>query len=69
MTTKVNVGLIGAGRIGQVHTENLVYRIQQTDLVTVAGVLLLSVTQDPQTIFYNENIDTVVIYSGTDTHA
>ena len=38
MASKVNVGLIGAGRIGRVHAENLAYRLPQVQLVAVADV-------------------------------
>jgi myo-inositol 2-dehydrogenase/D-chiro-inositol 1-dehydrogenase len=81
MTTQLNVGLIGAGRIGRVHAENLAYRIPQVNLSAVADVFLdaaekcaadyqiPSVFQDPQAIFDDENIDAVIICSSTDTHA
>ncbi len=81
MTVTVNVGLIGAGRIGRVHAENLAYRIPAANLVAVADIFLEaaekcaadfqipSVVQDPQAIFDDEAIDAVVICSSTDTHA
>jgi myo-inositol 2-dehydrogenase/D-chiro-inositol 1-dehydrogenase len=81
MTTQLNVGLIGAGRIGRVHAENLAYRIPQVNLTAVADVFLdaaekcaadyqiPSVFQDPQAIFNDETIDAVIICSSTDTHA
>ena len=81
MTTQVNVGLIGAGRIGRVHAENLAHRIPQVNLAAVADVFMEaaekvaadyqipSVSQDPQSIFDDDNIDAVIICSSTDTHA
>ncbi len=81
MTHKINVGLIGAGRIGRVHAENLTYRIPEANIVAVADVFLEaaekcaadfqipSATQDPRAIFDNKNINAVVICSSTDTHA
>ncbi len=81
MTTPVNVGLIGAGRIGRVHAETLSYRIPAAKLVSVADVYVESAqkcaadyqipsyTTNPQEIFTNNQIDVVVICSSTDTHA
>ena len=81
MTTKLNIGLIGAGRIGRVHAENLAYRIPGINLASVADVFLEAaekcaadfqipeVTQDPQTIINDGDIDAVIICSSTDTHA
>ncbi len=81
MTTKINVGLLGAGRIGRVHAENLAYRIPAVNLIAVADVFLEAAqkmaadyqipitTQNPQDIFNNDEIDAVVICSSTDTHA
>ncbi|MEW5959490.1 MAG: inositol 2-dehydrogenase [Chloroflexota bacterium] len=81
MTTKVNVGLIGAGRIGRVHAENLAYRIPEVNLAAVADVFLEAAekcafdfqipiaTQDPRRIFEDKTIDAVVIGSSTNTHA
>ncbi len=81
MTRTVNVGLIGAGRIGRVHAENLAYRIPEVTLSAVADVFIgaaeklaadfqiPTATADAQTIFDDPQIDAVVICSSTDTHA
>lgn len=81
MTTKINVGLIGAGRIGRVHAENLAYRLPEVNLVAVADVFLEAaqkcaadfqiptVTPDPGEIFEHPDVDAVIICSSTDTHA
>jgi myo-inositol 2-dehydrogenase/D-chiro-inositol 1-dehydrogenase len=81
MATQVNVGLIGAGRIGRVHAENLAYRIPAANVLAVADVFLEAaekcaadyqiptVTQNLQDIFNNDEIDAVIICSSTDTHA
>ncbi len=81
MIQKVNVGLIGAGRIGRVHAENLAYRIPSANLTTVTDIIadsakqcaadyqIPSVADNPQAIFEDESIDAVIICSSTDTHA
>ena len=37
---KINVGVIGAGRIGRVHAENLAYRIPEANLVAISDVFV-----------------------------
>jgi myo-inositol 2-dehydrogenase/D-chiro-inositol 1-dehydrogenase len=81
MTAKVNVGLLGAGRIGRVHAETLSYRIPAAQVIAVADIFvdsaqkcaadfqIPSVFADPQKIFDHPDIDAVVICSSTDTHA
>ena len=43
MTNTVNTGLDGAGRIGQVHTENLAHRIPGINLAPVVHSFLEAV--------------------------
>lgn len=81
MTRQVNVGIIGAGRIGRVHTENLAYRIPEANVVAIADIFvgaaekcaadfhIPSVFQDHRAIIENDEIEAVVICSSTDTHA
>lgn len=40
MAQTINVGVIGAGRIGRVHAENLAYRIPGVKLVAIADVIV-----------------------------
>lgn len=78
---QVNVGVIGAGRIGRVHAGNLAHLIPNARLVAVADVIeaaaqklaadfgIANVYKDPRAIFDHKEIDAVIICSSTDTHA
>jgi myo-inositol 2-dehydrogenase/D-chiro-inositol 1-dehydrogenase len=77
----VNIGVIGAGRIGKVHAENLVTRVPGARVLAIADVAraaaeetaarwgIPDVSADYRTILDNPNIQAVVICSATDTHA
>ena len=81
MKQKVNVAIIGAGRIGRVHAEHLAYRIPDANLVAVSDIYLEAadklaaelsipaVYQDHRRIMEDESIEAVIICSSTDTHA
>lgn len=81
MTRKINLGLIGAGRIGRVHAGNLAFRIPQANLLAVSDVILEAAekcaadynipaaTQDHRRILDDERIEAVIICSSTDTHS
>ena len=76
----MNIGVIGAGRIGKVHAENLVLRIQETNVVAIADVVLSAaqetaarlnipnVTADYHDLLNSPDIEAIVICSATDTH-
>ena len=77
---QLNIGLIGAGRIGRVHAENMAYRIPEANLVAVSDIYAeaaerlaagLGVTayQDHRRVLEDERIDAVLICSSTDSHA
>ncbi|HXF60151.1 MAG TPA: inositol 2-dehydrogenase [Caldilineaceae bacterium] len=77
----LNLGLIGAGRIGRVHAANLAYRIPTARLAAVADVSEAAAQQvaqqfhvpvaatDYRAILADPAIDAVLICSATDTHA
>lgn len=77
----VKVGVIGAGRIGKVHTENLQTRIPNGEVLAIADVNpsaaeetaqrfnVPRATNRYQDILDNPNIQAVIICSSTDTHA
>jgi myo-inositol 2-dehydrogenase/D-chiro-inositol 1-dehydrogenase len=81
VSSRVNIGLIGAGRIGRLHAEHLAFRIPGANLLAVSDIVLEAahkcaaecdiptVTQDHQAIMENPDIEAVVICSSTDTHA
>jgi myo-inositol 2-dehydrogenase/D-chiro-inositol 1-dehydrogenase len=77
----VNIGLIGAGRIGNVHAQHLAFRLPEANLLAVADVLVEAaercaadcriphVFQDYRPILEDPAIDAVVICTRSDTHA
>ena len=83
MTTKNNLrfGVIGAGRIGKIHAENLATRIPGVEVAAIADVDLKSAQElavrlhvpvaldDYHAILSDPTIDAVAICSSTDTHA
>ncbi len=81
MSARLNLALIGAGRIGKLHAENLVYRIPEANLVAVADVMfevaqacagrlrIPLAVQDYHVLLQRDDIDAVVVCSSTDTHA
>jgi myo-inositol 2-dehydrogenase/D-chiro-inositol 1-dehydrogenase len=81
MNDILRLGLIGAGRIGQVHAANIAFRLPQGTLASVADVnetaarALTERFHVPKTstnyadILNDTSIDAVLICSATDTHA
>ncbi len=82
MTTKtINLGVIGAGRIGKIHAENLATRIRGARLAGVADVNLAAAqevagqfhvplaTADYRQLLAAPDIHAVAICTATDTHA
>ncbi|MCL2163086.1 MAG: inositol 2-dehydrogenase [Oscillospiraceae bacterium] len=82
MAKQVKVGIIGAGRIGKIHTTNLVKSIPGAEVVSIADPLMndalkewaagLNIgksSKDSVDIFSDTDIEAVFICSSTDTHA
>ena len=78
---KVNVGVIGAGRIGRIHARNLKFQIPGAKLLAIADVITESAQtvadeleiplceQNYHRLLEKGDIQAVVICSSTDTHA
>ncbi|MFX0036691.1 MAG: inositol 2-dehydrogenase [Candidatus Hermodarchaeota archaeon] len=82
MVKRFTVGVIGAGRIGKIHIENLLRKISDVNVKVVADIKIdnelkqwagemgeFKLTTNPNEIFDDPKIDVVVICSSTDTHA
>ncbi|MGQ9490520.1 MAG: inositol 2-dehydrogenase [Anaerolineae bacterium] len=81
MTNLLNIGIIGAGRIGKVHAATVAYRIPSAHVAAIADVNLAAAqqvaaqfgvpvaTDDPAAIFESKDIHAVFICSSTNTHA
>jgi scyllo-inositol 2-dehydrogenase (NAD+) len=79
-TAKLNIGLIGLGRLGQVYAQDLATRIPYTRLAAVAdvdGTLVEKVAReldvprrstDPGDVIRDASVDAIVIVTPTSTH-
>ena len=45
MTEKLNIGVIGAGRIGRLHAEHLAYRVPGVNLVAISDIIVSAAEQ------------------------
>lgn len=76
----VKLGVIGAGRIGKVHAENVVFRIPEATVVGLADINLNAaqtlarqlsipvVSSDYHEIVNHPDIDAILVCSSTNTH-
>ena len=81
MSKTLQVGLIGAGRIGQVHASTIAYRVASAQLAAVTDPLpgaaqalaerfrIPTIADDYRAVIGNPEIDAVLICTPTDTHA
>lgn len=79
---KVNIGVIGVGRIGKLHAEHLAFRIPRANLVSIAErkeaisaardlakrLGVFKVTENYHEILNDKEIEAVVICTSTDSH-
>jgi myo-inositol 2-dehydrogenase/D-chiro-inositol 1-dehydrogenase len=80
MKRQVNIAVIGTGRIGSVHTRNLVQNIPEANLVAICDIRLdvaqavadelgiERVVKDYHELLVDENIEAFLIATNTDTH-
>jgi myo-inositol 2-dehydrogenase/D-chiro-inositol 1-dehydrogenase len=78
---RLNVGIIGAGRIGRVHAESLAFRLPEARIVAITDVNreaaqavavrcgIPKVVDSSEELLSDPEIDAVLICSSTDTHA
>ncbi len=81
MPEKIKIGLIGAGRIGRVHAENIRFNVPNAEILSIADLYsdkikdwaynlgIKHVLSDPKDIMEDQAIDAVLICSSTDTHS
>lgn len=81
MKEKLKVGIIGAGRIGRMHVENIVSNFRSVEVKAVADIFadklvdwareldIKHVYKDYRKILEDPEIKAVLIFSSTDTHA
>lgn len=78
----LNIGIIGAGRIGKVHLESISYHVKNATVTAIADPFMneeteklirsygvSKVTKDYKDILNDKDIDAVLVCSSTDTHA
>jgi len=82
MNFMLNVGIIGAGRIGKVHAESITYHVKGAAVAAIAdpymndetkkwaeGIGISKISTNYKDILEDKAIDAVLICSSTDTHA
>jgi myo-inositol 2-dehydrogenase/D-chiro-inositol 1-dehydrogenase len=82
MAETIKIGIIGAGRIGKLHAENIAYSMPEAKIVAIADLNMTSaietwakglgvekVFKDPAALIADKEVQAVLICSSTDTHA
>lgn len=79
--TAIKIGIIGAGRIGKLHAENVASRIRHATLAAISDIILPvaqkaadeldipNASEDYREILDDKSMQAVLICSSTDTHA
>lgn len=78
---KLRFGIVGTGRIGKLHVENITYYLDNAEVVALADIYIeyaeewagkfgiTALYKDYQDLINDENVDAVIVASSTDTHA
>lgn len=81
MRKKLKIGVIGAGRIGKMHVENIISNFRYVEIKAIADIFadnlkewanelgIENVYKDHKNLLGDPEIDAVLIFSSTDTHA
>ena len=82
MAEKLKIGVIGAGRIGKLHSENIARFVPQAQLEGIADINFTAeqdawakslgariVSKDPADLLKDSSIEAIAVCSSTDTHA
>ena len=81
MLKDIRIGVIGAGRIGKMHAQNLVYHVLNAEVTTISDISFDAARQcaaacripkavdDHREILEDADIDAIFICSSTDIHA
>jgi myo-inositol 2-dehydrogenase/D-chiro-inositol 1-dehydrogenase len=81
MGRQINVGVIGAGRIGKLHVEHLVYRVPDARVIAISDIVegaarqcaarfgISAAVRDHRLLLEDDDIEAIVICSSTDTHS
>jgi myo-inositol 2-dehydrogenase/D-chiro-inositol 1-dehydrogenase len=81
MVSSIQIGIIGAGRIGRLHADNLSFRVKNVQVAAVSDVVekaaqecaaacgIKSAYTDHRRILEDKDIEAVIICSSTDTHS
>jgi len=81
MSRPIRCAVLGLGRLGYWHAENLAFKVKGAELVTVIDPLegraeqvarelgVKNWSQNPNDAFYDDTIDAIVIVTPTSTHA
>ena len=81
MSKKLRIGLLGAGRIGNLHGTNIQNFVPDAEVVIVAPFMnekmeewaksigISRCSKDPEDVFSAADVDAVFICSSTNTHA